>query len=800
VGIEIEMTGSGELGPIAPGWNVSEFATPVVIGETAGGTGSVSFNAAAREESLFVVNNNITTTEETLGSIPGVVKSVSQTGLNVAITHDTPLSVFDAVRDIPALGAGGMYTVVDLCSQLSDRDKLLALSEGRFYSMRGHSAGFDELNNLVEPEFREGSFQNYDPTTGTYFPSYFREQYGPLWADTFSIIDGEVWANHVYGDSFSYNVGVLNSRLAFKTKLNGDNVNFAFITLPDTDDDQMGSSVNVNIDASSSIMTLSGKYRDSSSIQSYLQQADLTVLLNTEEEMAVFIEYSRPTLIGSGGFIIYGDHIVDVTICNTSDYSTVINLNQEFTSVPAYYNTPWEITGNVRSIYRNQGLDMAEEWIGEYENPVTYMFTNGIDVNGPVPAQPATNMWEYIQQACSAFDLEVASIDSTLIVRPTGLEELNIDDKTVPTIAPNATLTGRSVEVVFTNAINVVNQELYNARSDNNRIISVNVDEKITTTVTVSGTPTVVFLPTRSSSPVAGVGEYNIIDGKGQPVPEYLFAAAGGRLDIQLDPDVPNAIDITLYAPASNYVPPGGSSTPFGGATPLYPGPYKLAYSSGNDYAALSILGVGVKTTPETLKILTAADPEKTAQDVAKTITNQFIVSKEQAYDRGMWAVTEASGPRVTMSASLPVSTLTSFGYAAGSLIRYRDSIYRIGDATIGNLGMNFNSSRFVRVSDIDALWDGKAVGLFDAMWEGYDSSDFVIAPLRYVGDNESVLMFLDDDVNPYYDFDGDPEISVFPDTDYNPYYEDGGNLEGEDPVYLDTDSNPYDGGEGYGS
>jgi hypothetical protein len=408
-------------------------------------------------------------------------------------------------------------------------------------------------------------------------------------------------------------------------------------------------------------------------------------------------------------------------------------------------------------------------------------------------------MWEYIQQACSAFDLEVASIDSTLIVRPTGLEELTIDNKTVPTIAPNATLTGRSVEVVFTNAMNIVNEELYNARSDNNRIISVNVNEQITTTVTISGTPTVVFLPQRTTAIPNGFGQYSVIDSKGTPVPEYLFAAAGGRLDVQINQEVPNAIDITLYAPASNFVSGGG--TPFGGTNPLYPGPYKLAYNAaGNDYAALSILGVGVKTTPETLKILTAADPEKTAQDVAKTITNQFIVSKEQAYDRGMWAVTEASGPRVTMSTSLPISTLTSFGYAGGSLIRYRDSIYRIGDATIGNLGMNFNSSRFVRVSDIDELWDGKAVGLFDAMWEGYDSSDFVIAPLRYVGDNESVLMFLDDDVNPYYDFDGDPEISVFPDTDYNPYYEDGGNLEGEDPVYLDTDSNPYDGGEGYGS
>ena len=53
--------------------------------------------------------------------------------------------------------------------------------------------------------------------------------------------------------------------------------------------------------------------------------------------------------------------------------------------------------------------------------------------------------------------------------------------------------------------------------------------------------------------------------------------------------------------------------------------------------------------------------------------------------------------------------------------------------------------------------------------------------------------MFLDEDITPYYDFSGEPEISVFGDTDTNPYYEDGGNLDGEDPVYLDSsDDNPY--------
>jgi hypothetical protein len=200
-----------------------------------------------------------------------------------------------------------------------------------------------------------------------------------------------------------------------------------------------------------------------------------------------------------------------------------------------------------------------------------------------------------------------------------------------------------------------------------------------------------------------------------------------------------------------------------------------------------------VRTKPQILKIRTAADDTKVAQDIAKTINNPFITTKQAAYDRGEWAIVEASGPKVTLNASIPVTSVQGFGLVAGSLIHYRDSIYRVTDATIGNLVVSFNASRHVTVDDFDLVWAGKTVGSHDLMWLGYDTADQVIAPLRYIGDNESVLMFLDTDVNPYYDFTGEPEISVFQDTDTNPYYEEGGNLEGEDTIKLDTDENPYD-------
>lgn len=784
MGIEIQMTGSGELGPLAPGWTVQEYATPVTIGETAGGTGNVSFTAAARDNSLFVINNNITTTEETLGSVQGVVKSASQTGLNVSVNHNTPLSLFDASQNIPALGAGGMYSVIDLCSQLANRDKLLTLPVGRFYSLRGHSAGFDANNEIVATVNTDGSYTGYNTEFAVEYPVYFREQYGSVWADTFTVLGGEVWATHVFGDCFTSNKGIRTSRMAFKAKLDGGDLTWGFAGLPNSSNLGTGHDVNLFVDYSAGSMSLYGKYRDSSSMLDYSQTYDLTTTVDIDEELAFFIEYTRPE---SGA----ETYTITVSVCNTTDYETLATLTQTFDSIPASFTTPWQLNGKVRSLYRNQGLDQGD-WIEEYEAPVTYMFMNGISVDGPVPAQLNSNMWEYIQAACAAYALELSVIEGVIVVRPIGSEIIAIDNKTVPTVSPNTNLGGRNVEVVYTNALSIVNQELYNARTDNNRVISVKAGETITTTVAISGTPTVVNLPSRSTVPASGVGQYSIVDSKGNQVPEYLWAKWGGRLDVQLNTELINSIDITLYGPWDGT---GIFSWNDGTTTePTYPGPYKLAYTAaGSDYAALSITGSGVKTTPATLKIRTGADPEKVAQDVSKTINNQFIVTKTQAYDRGSWAIFEASGPKVSLSLSVPVSSITSFGLAAGSLIYYRDSIYRVNDASIGNLAVNINATRYVTVDAFDLVWDGKTVGSHDAMWFGYETSDQVIAPLRYIGDDESVLMFLDTDVNPYYDFNGEPEISVFQDTDTNPYYEEGGNLEGEDEIRLDTDENPYD-------
>lgn len=791
MGIEIEMTGSGELGPIAPGWSVQEYATPVTIGDSAGGTGNVSFSARTTDTSLFVVNNEITTSEENLGFISGTIKSVSETGINTSISHNTALAAFDATKDIPALGSGSIYSALDLCNQLSGRQKYLTLPEGRFYSLAGHSAGFDFNNNLVTSEVNEVEYQTYYYWSGGFVQEYYREQYGRIWADSFTTIDNQIYATHVYGDNFSNKITQPYSRIAFKARPNGSNVWFTTAGGPNNFNAELyGTEIFVKIDPVAETLSIRGEHQTIDPISGlpYIEIVSTSISsLDLDEELAVFIDYKIPTTPYDKPLPPTSTYIIDVSICNVTDYSSPINLVLNFGVPINVYNMPWGLYGNVRSVYRNQSNDMLVDWIGEYEEVKDFTVTGSYVAGPPVAALAGINMWDYLQQACSAYEYELTVVNDEITAMPIAERMIDITNKTVPTISPTMTLSGRSIDIVYSNAENIIDEEIYSARADNNRIISVNANETITVTVPISGTPTIVNLPYRGVTPVNGPGEYTIIQADGTQVPQSAWSNYGGRVKVDISSTAVNALDITLVGP-------NVSDGVFGGANPTYVGPFKLAYSSGStEYAALSIIGTGIKTNPQTLNLDTGSDRTKVFQDVAKTITNVFINTKEQAYDRGIWVSSDTSGPRVTLSATIPVSEIEGFGLAVGSRVWYRDSIYRITEATIGNLAVSFNAVRHVTAEDFDLVWAGGLVGEHDETWYGFDASDHSIAPLRRIGDDESVLMFLDTDVTPYYDFTGDPEISVFSDDDTNPYYEDGGNLDGEDPVYLDSsDDNPY--------
>lgn len=974
--ISIAMTGSGSIGDLAPGWSVQEFATPLIIGDTTGGTGNVSMSGKANDETLFIVNNGITTTVDGLGSIAGVIKSVSQTGMNASVSHNTEMALFDADLKIPALGTGGVVPAIDLCSQLTGRDIILQKDTGYYYSLRGHSQGFDS-NGAVAV----GRIWDTYVTDNYGIKTYYQGQTGSIFGSKFFTLNNDIWASYIRGDYYEDNTAITSSRIAYKLMLNNGISYFATSSKLDKFGQNEGAYYfTLKIDSTNGIASIDGEviiggYLVTISSSQSIAGLDLT------KELSVFTEFKRPT--GYSGL-----HTFTAIFCNTSDYSvsastgffydgarasgsdwsissgtvqsgvrglykvedtglpssgfatvavnyalnpnfetnlnnwdtfgssvtktqvtggysgtksmriiqpiqeynqylygvsqrfdlppestiwnpavnyfsihakgpsgtttyfnvvaeqydvnnqlintgsstvlmSVVSSSGNWVNVPKsipinpgatyivvkvvgtgaeyyldgaslikisnYYNPPAYFDGDTTDtstynyVYDSNGYSLQQASVSainqEYENIANYTYGENIIVGGPVPATNS-NGWQYIQDACSAYGQEVSIVNSQIIIRNIAENVLSIDNIVgSPTITPNIMLGGRNVEVVYSGATNGDRSIFYSARTDDNRVLTVKANESLTTTVTLNGTPTILTRPSRTTSISTLSNPYNgyyyVSAANGSGVAASQWEDYGGSIRIEISKTIPNSADIILTGPSQDI--------------PSNIGPYKIAYTAdGTDYAALTIAGSGVLTNNKTLKLLTGADQLKVPQDVAKTVTNPFIDTQVRAYDRGIHLASAASGPTVTLSGTIPVSAITSFGLNAGSFISYRDSKYRVNDVTIGSLAVSFNASRYVTVGDFDAIWNGYTAEVHDITWSNHDTSDQIIAPLYFIGDDESLILALDADINPYYNFSGTPEISVHPDIDNSPYYIPDPDAAGAEPVYLDTDTNPY--------
>lgn len=160
--------------------------------------------------------------------------------------------------------------------------------------------------------------------------------------------------------------------------------------------------------------------------------------------------------------------------------------------------------------------------------------------------------------------------------------------------------------------------------------------------------------------------------------------------------------------------------------------PYSLSVSDGeNQYGALSIFGSGLVYDPQVLNLLTGSDPAKTPQRVSTTVDNPFISTLEQAYDTGIWASVDASGPVVSLSLSIPTSSIASFGTTPGSLIQWGLSQYRVTSSTVTAMAVTLTCVRHVTVGDFDDLWSGLTAGDHDAVWGNYQAKDQIVYPYK---------------------------------------------------------------------
>jgi hypothetical protein len=131
-------SGKGSFGQVLPGWSVQEDAVPAAIGSNSGGLGSVSFSAARTDDSVFLAQKPITSTDVAatgatrLGSVSGRITSVSEQGATVKVTHDTLLSKLNVDRTLGPTGIWGdkiaRRQLADTAGNLSTKLEATALA------------------------------------------------------------------------------------------------------------------------------------------------------------------------------------------------------------------------------------------------------------------------------------------------------------------------------------------------------------------------------------------------------------------------------------------------------------------------------------------------------------------------------------------------------------------------------------------------------------------------------------------------------------------------------------------------
>lgn len=1006
---------SGDVGDLQPGWSINLAATPHIIGEAAGGTGSVNSQVSARDDSLFVINDNVSTSYSSGfydgNRIDGVVKSVSQTGNNVSISHSTQLDKYDADYNIPALTAGGIEPALDIASHLIGQSGILETYyhklPGWGTSLCGHSNSFDADSNRVFGESKQTSYVYYNPSTGKYETINVEYLRNAVWADNYThgdpfYIYPHVYADGLIGDSFSpiyeeANVEHLAYTFMLKEQLDefGDPTgnfvthSWGFDGNPMDNDFDYGfgcsiviapdSSVTVGFDVTeggspveykttyygtflpNSWYTIYIKFSygpdiaGSNRTRFYIQGAINNNNINFSQSVTLFTKPTWYSAWGTNGLVrdvwrysefvdMPNPAIVDTkynyivnndfesntagwavgagagatgyTLLRTAntlnfphglwsattvaaatagyDWYTVSNNVKNFnkpgpggyatnvfsfyaknysSAVPSYIDIGFY--DQLGTLITSQGFFLADEWdryshsiliddtiteinividvfsfaagifgmvfdavqlednvltdfwnasyntngpalrsfitangqtysreqyvefpaIGEYINIpyIDYYSTQTGGIYGPLkPAVPGVkmNLWEYVQSAMAAYgyELTIGYGDTYTTQISSSLTEIS-NYSQVPSVTPTSSFSGRSVDIVYTNASVASGTEVYDAYDDGNKIITVKSKETVTVTINSNSYLNTINQPKRKFSLPNADGYFIVSDSTGVPVggtnTNTAWEDYGGKVSVAINPDIPGAIDVTVTGPFQEI--------------PAYPGPYKLAYSDGsNDYAALSILGNGVKVDNKTLNLQTGAVRAKTKQEVAKTVTNPFIGTLEQAYDAGLWVSADAAGPKVSFSAA--ASNIDFTKPPTGTIIHYGDSSYRVMDSSTSVISTSVNAQRYAISSTSDSVWSTKTVAYHDGIWARNKVQDKIIAPYKYIDIvNNSVkisngYISFDVDGKPYFKFavDGEGEAQLLFDTDGTPYYVYLTGSNSATLLELDTDFTPY--------
>lgn len=687
--LKITTTGSGTFGDVVPGWSVTEAATTVNPNISSDGTGLIVASTKAHDDSDFLVDNNAVATHDDLGTIEGLLGDVT-VGNTVGLNIQPLLSLLNVERNMPPTGEQPLSEI------------------------------FAAYVAAVTPQLSVSYQASSDPL-----------RIYPGWS-------GSVWfhlnqlcaINKVEIASTGSTIVVRDIGSVTKTVDEKQGISRTFSTAA------TGRNVEVVCQNTVLIGSLPGSKYNYSANPSL--ETNTTGWSNSWSPVGLAPTFGRVAANPLSGTYSYRMLAVNASsgagqygeVRHSISTSTIPDGEQVALSVSAYHT----FVSSAPNIY-DARIEAYYTWVGGTAGgtgtPVLFGTVSGFSGIRGASARTNFSVTSMPKPAGALFLL----VDIRQVSRaPSGPQRearilvgdtiwvdgvLLTNGALIPYADGNTagwSWNGTTNNSISSTTIPVEN-DFYNAYTDNNTIYSVNAGEVVETLIQTKNFPTYLAQPIQTTAIPNTVGTYYVSAADNLPVTPAQWADYGGRVMVAIG-DVPGTILLTLTGPSMDI--------------PGVPGPYSLSISDGaTSYAALSIAGIGVTTRPETLTVATGADPDKTTVEIAATLNSPFVRNLSDAYNAAGWMIVDAAGPSATLSATLGTHQLAGFGVTQGSVVPYEQSRYRIMNANITRLGTGVSARWHVTAADSDNLWAGQSADAFDTFWSGYSAGDYQIKPLR---------------------------------------------------------------------
>jgi hypothetical protein len=714
--LQVEMTGSGSVGAIAPGWEIVEQATPAMPGDSRGAITTAKFSGKANDDSRFLADN-LTTLTTGAGVMEGRVSEVSIVGLSATVSvtgvmHSFvvdhtygPISEFTYVGSWAPDYAG----LVPVGAVVDSADNLHVI-------VNRATAGdcvyvFDRNGDLID-------------TWGAYgFGA------SDLYGITAMAIDAA--GNFYVGNANSGRVSVFDSSYAYVSQFgssgsgDGQFQNIAgigvapagdvYVTDQTLDRVQRFNSSHVFVSkwgtsgtGNTQFMGPRGVAVDSSG---YVYVADRTLDQVKKFDASGTWQWTVAA-VDALGLSYAADHVYVTTTAGllklrTSDGSqaagtdllTSINLAVAVavTDSTLYAVEGSAIVGHENRVYRYFGpgeipLSAALEYyvagiMGDIGTlPIDFQATDQPVVIGAWRG----DVWATLKELCATYRVQIDYTSSALVVTDIGATSIPF-----PPSASNVTTTpvnltgGRVVDVVYLSP-----QSGEGTMWTQGTTMSIAAGRTETRTLSPDSSPVWVADPTVSDTVPPPDGSYNVRDGAGTLVSAATWTSAGGRITARVV-DVLGRIDLVVTG----------------------------ANLAGGDFTieGLSVIGSGVMITPQTFV---------RAGSQGQPFNSPFMDSIDRVCSRGHYG--SRKDPNVIVQFECAASDLPGIGQTVGKVFPYDQSRYRITDVRWGNLTAQVTAERHVTAGDWETVWAGETAATYDAYWDGFSASDHQIQPLRH--------------------------------------------------------------------